>query len=782
MENLPDSATGNNLSALKSIAIIGNYLPRLCGIATFTTHLLEAISENAPHSDCWAVAMNDHPDGYSYPPPVQLQINQDQLKDYNLAADSLNLKNVDLVCVQHEFGIFGGERGSFILELLSELKMPIVTTLHTILQNPTKTERRILMQLARLSDRLIVMSQRSVEFLRDIYQVDAEKIVLIPHGIPDVPLVESSIYKGKFQALEKKVILTFGLLSPGKGIETMIKALPKIVEKHPDVLYMVVGATHPHLKAKHGEAYRLSLHLLAKNLGVENNVIFYEHFVTDEDLKEFIGAADIFVTPYLNEAQIISGALAYTVGMGNAVISTPYWHAQELLAEGRGILFPFRDFARLSEEVIDLLDHPEKLRELQSIAFEYGRQMIWSHVGRRYLETFEQACSHRLRDDTPVHKRKESYAIRHQPLPGIRLDHLRRMTDDVGMLQHARYTVPERDHGYCVDDNARALIVAVTAQDFKPQDASLNQLTSVYLSFIDHAFNEENGLFRNFMSYQREWLEQAGSEDSHGRVLWSLGKAVLLGRHDGEVKLATDLFQRALPAVEHFTSPRAVAFTIIGCDAFLTRYPDNSEVESSFQLLANKLMFWFQQTVSEDWPWCEEYLTYDNARLPQALLHSGNRLGDNEMLDTALQALTWLRDIQCDESGRYFAAIGNHGWFSKGSEKARFDQQPIEAAAMVDACIAAFDFTHDGDWITEAYRCLNWYQGDNELQLPLYDHSTGGCRDGLERQSVNQNQGAESVLCWLMALLAIYKHRGQGEIALPKEKKLVRKKKVANLV
>lgn len=780
MENSTNTTTGKDSIELNSIVVVGNYLPRLCGIATFTTHLLEAIMENTPNSDCWAVAMNDLPDGYSYPPPVRLEINQDQLKDYSLVADSLNLKNVDLVCVQHEYGIFGGERGSFILELLKDLKMPIVTTLHTILKNPTDTEKRIIMQLARLSDRLIVMSERSVDFLRDIYQVDAEKIVLIPHGIPDVPLVESSFYKEKFRAVERKVILTFGLLSPGKGIETMIKALPEIVKKHPDVLYMVVGATHPHLKARQGEAYRLSLHLLAKNLDVENHVVFYEHFVNDEDLKEFIGAADIFVTPYLNEAQIISGALAYTVGMGNAVVSTPYWHAQELLAEGRGILFPFRDFARLSEEVIELLDHPDKLRELQNITYEYGRQMIWSHVGRRYIETFKQARSHRLREYLKDRKQR-SYSIHHQPLPNIRFDHLRRMTDGVGMLQHARFTVPEREHGYCVDDNARALIVAVTAQDFKPRDASLNQLTSVYLSFIDHAFNNENGLFRNFMSYQREWLEQSGSEDSHGRVLWSLGQTVLLGRHEGEVKLATDLFQRALPTVERFTSPRAVAFTIIGSHAFLTRYPDNSEVESSFRQLSSKLKSWFQHTASEDWPWCEESLTYDNARLPLALLHSGNRLADNEMQDIALRALGWLRDIQLDESGRYFAAIGNHGWYSKGGEKAHFDQQPIEAAAMVDACIAAFEITQDKEWITDAYHCLNWYQGHNELHLPLYDHSTGGCRDGLEAQGVNQNQGAESVLCWLMALLSIYKHRGQGEIILPKDKKLVHEKKVTSL-
>ena len=759
------------IKTLKSIVLVGNHLPRLCGIATFTTHLLESIALNAADIDCWAVAMNDQPEGYAYPPQVRFEINQDQLKDYSLAADLLNLNHVDLVCVQHEYGIFGGQRGSFIIELLSDLKMPIVTTLHTLLKNPTDREGHIMMQLARFSDRLIVMSERSVDFLRKIYQVEAEKIVLIPHGIPDVPLLDSATYKAKFHASEKKVLLTFGLLSPGKGIETMINALPEIIKTHPDIIYMVVGATHPHHKTIQGEDYRIGLHLLAKKLGVENHVVFYEHFVTDEDLLEFIGAADIYVTPYLNEEQIISGALAYALGMGKAVISTPYWHAQEILAEGRGILIPFRDHDQLASEVIDLLNHPDKLHSLQHRAYDYGRQMIWSQVAERYIETFEQARNKRLRKWVSVPK-QGPLGLRQQPLPEIKLDHLLRMTDGVGMLQHSRFTVPDRKHGYCVDDNARALIVAVTAQNFKPLDASLNELASVYLSFIDHAFNRDSGLFHNFMSYERYWLDEAGSEDSHGRALWGLGKTVALGRHEGQVSHADDLFQRALPAVDQFTSPRAVAFAIIGIHAFLTGSSKNSDIEAMCRNLSAKLMQWFKNVASDDWPWCEETLSYDNARLPQALLLSGRWLGDDEMLQTALRALTWLKKIQQDESRCYFAAVGNHGWFTRGGDKAQFDQQPIEAAAMADACLEAFKFTHDEDWITFAYQCFNWYQGDNELHISLYDHATGGCRDGLQANSANENQGAESTLCWLMALLAIYKHRGHGEIEQRNENNL----------
>lgn len=769
MDKLSKTDAQTKRKTLKSIVLVGNHLPRLCGIATFTTHLLESIALNAPDVDCWAVAMNDQPDGYHYPPQVRLEINQDQLRNYGLVAGLLNLNDVDVVCIQHEYGIFGGQRGSFILELLSDLKMPIVTTLHTILKEPTDTERHIIVQLAKLSDRLVVMSQRSVDFLRDIYKVEEEKIVLIHHGIPDVPLLESSNYKDKFGVSEKNVLLTFGLLSPGKGIETMIDALPEIIKNHPDVIYMVVGATHPHLKAEQGEDYRIGLHLRAKKLGIEDHVIFHDHFVADEDLLEFIGAADIYVTPYLNEAQIISGPLAYALGMGKAVISTPFWHAQELLADGRGRLFPFRDHVQLASEVIDLLDHPNKLRAIQHKAYEYGRQMIWSHVASRYIETFKQARHHRLRKYVPESK-LGPLGLRQQSLPEIKFDHLTRMTDGVGILQHAKFTVPEREHGYCVDDNARALIVAVTAQDFQPQDTSLTGLTSVYLSFLDHAFNRDTGLFRNFMSYDRCWLEEKGSEDSHGRALWGLGVTSALGRNEGQVNHAVDLFQRALPAVEHFTSPRAVAFTIIGLHALLSGIPENSQIETMFRILSDKLMQWFRNSINEDWPWCEETLTYDNARLPQALLLSGQRLGNDEMLQTALCALSWLKKIQHDESGCYFAAIGNNGWFTRGSNKAQFDQQPIEAVAMVDACIEAFNITQDEEWITYAYRCLNWYLGDNELHISLYDHATGGCRDGLETNGVNENQGAESSLCWLMALLAIYKHRGQSKIKQDDEK------------
>jgi glycosyltransferase involved in cell wall biosynthesis len=691
---------------------------------------------------------------------VRLEINQNQLDEYSLTADLLNLNQVDVVCLEHEYGIFGGKRGSFIIELLRDLKMPVVTTLHTILKDPSPQDRHIMMQLAEFSDRLVVMSERSIEFLRDIYQVPEEQIVLIHHGIPDVPFIVSDDYKDKFGLSGKKIVLTFGLLSPGKGIEVVIDALPVIVKAHPRVIYMVVGATHPHLKAEQGEDYRNSLHMRAKELGVSDHIVFHDRFVADQDLLEFIGAADIYVTPYLNEAQIISGTLAYAMGMGKVVVSTPYWHAQELLADDRGRLVPFRDRVALAREVIDLLDHPDECRAIQQRAYQYGRKMVWSDVGRRYLDTFAEAKRQRFRKKIPEH-RLEPLGLRQQRLPEIRLNHLRRMTDGTGVLQHANYTVPDRMHGYCVDDNARALIVAVTAQDLQPLDSSLGDLASVYLSFLGYAFNEQTGRFRNFMSYDRRWLELTGSEDSHGRALWGLGIAVALGRDAGEVVYAADLFQRALDAVEHFTSPRAVAFVIIGTHAYLSRYSSDSRARGMRKTLGDRLMAWFRSSSSESWPWCEDILSYDNARLPQALLLSGQWIPDAEMLDTGLRTLDWLKQVQTDEKGRHFAAIGNDGWFTRDGAKARFDQQPIEAASMVDACIEAFNCTRDEEWISYAYRCLNWYQGKNDLGVKLCDYATGGCRDGLGTQSANENQGAESTLCWLMALLAIYSQRGR---------------------
>jgi len=743
---------------LESVALIGSYLPRQCGIATFTADLAAAIIDNEPNIDCTIVAMNDRREGYEYPDTVKFQISQDKLNHYRLAADFLNLRNPAVICLQHEYGIFGGQRGSFIIELAQNVKSPLFTTLHTVLREPLAEERKIIIQLSELSASLVVMSEHAADFLRDIYQVPERKITVIHHGILDVPFLVPDPCKSKLGADDKIVILTFGLLSPGKGIEFMIDALPDIVSSHPEVLYYVVGATHPHCKAESGEDYRLSLHHRAKELGVGDNIVFHDRFLERDELLEIIRAADIYVTPYLNEAQIVSGTLAFAVGAGKAVVSTPYWHAQEMLADGRGRLVSFKDSRALTREINQLLDFPEECLRMRQAAYDYSRPMVMKEMGRRYLALFSQAkAQHARARDLPA---LDTLSQQEQRLPQINLNHLRHMTDGTGMLQHAKFTVPNRAHGYCVDDNARALIVATRACDLNRNDPSLIDLSSIYLSFLDNAFDPETGRFRNFMSYERKWLDTIGSEDSHGRALWALGVMAGWGQNSGQVALATKLFHDALPALESFSDSRAIAFPILGIQAYLRRNEDDRQVSRLLKALGDRLLERFRQFATEDWQWHEDVLAYDNARLPEALMACGRVTNDDDMVKTGIDVLEWLRDIQLDPSGGWFAPVGNQGWFPKSGSKAQYDQQPLEAAAMIGASIEAYECTQREEWVQLASTCFNWYLGKNDQQIQLYDHASAGCRDGLTRDGVNENQGAESTLSYLCSLLAIYNLRG----------------------
>jgi len=746
------------LPPTKSVALIGTYLPRKCGIATFTADLAAAIRDNNRSIDCSIIAMDDRPEGYEYPADVRFQIGQNQLNEYKLAADFLNLRNPDVVCLQHEFGIFGGQRGGFIVELVRDLKIPLITTLHTVLRDPSSDERTIMEQLSELSERLVVMSERGAEFLRDIYQVPESKIALIHHGILDVPFLESDPCKSRVAADDKIVILTFGLLSPGKGIEYMVDALPEIVDSHPEVLYFVVGATHPHSKAESGEDYRLRLHLRAKELGVADNIVFHDRFLERDELLEIIRAADVYVTPYLNEAQIVSGTLAYALGAGKAVVSTPYWYAQEMLADDRGKLVSFADHRALAREINYLLDHPAERLAMRRRAYEYCRPMVMKEMGHHYLELFSASKTRVPRASDLVVL--EPLSQGEQRLPQINLKHLRLMTDDTGVLQHAKFTIPDRAHGYCVDDNARALIVATRAHDLDRIDSSVADLSAIYLSFLDDAFNSDAGRFRNFMSYERKWLEEIGSEDSHGRALWALGVMAGWGRIDGQVAVATELFHNALAALETFSDSRATAFPILGIQAYLRRNPDDQRVRERLRSLGERLSKRFTQYATKDWNWHEDQLAYDNARLPQALMACGRITENDDMVSLGISVLEWLRDIQLHPSAGWYAPVGNQGWFPKSGTKAQYDQQPLEAAAMIGACIEAYECTQGEEWIQLASTCFDWYLGKNDQQSKLYDHASGGCRDGLQQDGVNENQGAESTLSYILSLLAIYNLRG----------------------
>lgn len=745
--------TGVTRSRLSRVAFIGNYAPRQCGIATFTTDLCEAVAEQFPETSCFAVPVNDVVAGYEYPARVRFELTERDIDSYLRAADFLNINNVDLVCLQHEYGIFGGRAGSHILALMRELRMPVVTTLHTVLREPDAEQRRVLQQVAQLSDRIVVMSERGAEFLRDIYGVSGEKIDVIPHGIPDVPFVDSSFHKDQFGVEGKTVLLSFGLLSASKGIETVIAALPAILKEFPDVVYFILGATHPHVIEKEGESYRLSLQWLAEEKGVEGNVVFYNRFVSLDELIDFIGAADVYLTPYLNEAQITSGTLAYTVGAGKAVISTPYWYAEELLAEERGVLVPFADVDALAAEVIDLLGNDSKRHAMRKRAYLFGRSMIWTEVAQRYVESFERAQAERMHyQPTPAVK---ALAQRPGELPPLKLDHLRRMTDDTGMLQHGSFTIPNFSEGYTTDDNARALLVSALLEELGHSEAV--DLASRYLAFVAFAYDPVTGRFRNFMDFQRRWIDDAtGSDDCHGRAIWALGTVLARSNAPSVQGMAGRLFEKALPAILGTTSPRAWAFALLGIHEYKQRFAGDRRVSQVREELANRLLGLYEANSSDDWRWFEDGLTYCNAALPHALLTCGDVIPNPAMTKAGLESLVWLADLQrADTEGGHFVAIGSEGFYRRGGERARFDQQPVEAQAMVSACLEAYRRTGDRYWNKEAHRALEWFLGRNDLHLPIYDPTTGGCRDGLHQDRANENQGAESTLAFLQSLLEL---------------------------
>jgi glycosyltransferase involved in cell wall biosynthesis len=744
---------GSTHSPINRIAFVGNYMPRQCGIATFTPDLCEAIATECGGTTCIALPVNDVEGGYAYPARVRFELKEKDIDSYRRAADFLHTNNVDLVSLQFEYGIFGGRAGSHILALLRELRMPVVTTLHTILCEPDPDQRRVLEEVAALSDRLVVMSKRGAEFLQEVYRVRPEKIDLIPHGIPDVPFVDPSFHKDLFGVEGKTVLLSFGLLSANKGIEDVIAALPAILARYPNVVYMIVGATHPHVVRRDGETYRLSLQWMAQEKGVEGQVIFYNRFVSLEELVQFIGAADIYITPYLNPAQIASGTLAYTLGAGKAVISTPYWYAEEMLAEERGVLVPFHDPAALAEQVIDLLGNETKRHAMRKHAYLFGRQMIWPQVARRYMENFERARAERRHFSPPGFAVK---ALDKRPgeLPPLKLDHLRHMADETGMLQHAIFTVPNYHEGYSTDDNARALMVSTLLEELGNGEAL--ELASRYLAFVWYAFNAETGRFRNFMDYQRHWLEDSGSDDCHGRALCALG--TVLGRSNTPAlhSMASWLFERALPAIVDTTSPRAWAFALIGIHEYLQRFAGDRVASHVREELAGRLLALYQHNRSDDWRWYEEVLTYCNAALPHALLMCGQSMPNKAMTEVGLESLGWLAELQrADAAGGHFVPIGSNGFYQRGGGRARFDQQPVEAQSMISACLEAARITGDKRWRKEARRAFEWFLGRNDLNLPIYDPMTGGCRDGLHPDRANENQGAESTLAFLQALLEL---------------------------
>ncbi|PYF68971.1 glycosyltransferase family 4 protein [Pedobacter nutrimenti] len=734
------------------LAYISSYPPRECGIATFNNNLLNAIGHDKKtiSSDSFVVAMNDSENlnEYEYPKEVKYIIRQENQKDYIRGADYINTSLSDACILEHEFGIYGGENGVYILPLIARLQKPLITILHTVLKDPNFMQLTIIREIAKYSSKIIVMSNRAVGFLTSVYEIPLEKIQLIEHGVPDLEAKVNNPVKSSLAFKNKKVLFTFGLISRNKGLETVIEALPKIVEKHPDVMYVILGTTHPGVIRNSGEEYRDSLKKLARKLNVENNITFINKFVSEEELFDFLTASDMYITPYLNEAQIVSGTLSYAVGSGAAVISTPYWHAQELLADNRGKLFDFRDYESLANIVNELFDDPKSLLKLKRNAYEYGLHLRWPSTGKVFIETLKDAIS-----KSELAAEENRPIIDPDMMPAFSFAHIQRLTDDTGIVQHAKYGIPNLKEGYCLDDNSRALIASILAYQQNKSKIAL-QLLPVYLSYIQY-MQCEDGNFRNFLSFRREYLDEVGSEDSFGRTIWALGYLINNAPNNSYREFARELFLKSIPHFKRLEHLRGIANTMIGISSFLKSHPADEGMVEEMNQLAAPLKTAYKNQRGDKWHWFEEQMTYDNAILPLALLCHYETTRDPESLHIAMESLNYLTKRTLDKG--YLNPVGNDGWLYRDKKMAHYDQQAIETMAMVLMYFKAYEISHELKYIKQMYLSYQWFLGENSLRLPLYDHETKGCGDGLQAHGVNRNQGAESTLAYWISHLVVLK-------------------------
>jgi glycosyltransferase involved in cell wall biosynthesis len=745
----------NGLHRALGVSFISSYIPRQCGIATFTNDLATFIQTNDSNIDVspTITALNDIPGGYKYPGEVKFVIKDKSINDFKEAANYLNLSDADVINLQHEYGLYGGEAGSNILFLADSLHKPLVTTLHTVLENPSKDEYKVLREIGDRSSYMVVQSKRAVNMLENIYGVPKEKIQFISHGAPDVPFIDTSYYKDKFRLAGKKVILTFGLLGPGKGMEDVINALANVVKDYPDVMYIILGATHPNVKRQFGESYRNMLENTVKKHGLEKNVMFINRFVENKELLEFLLMSDIYVSPYHNKQQIVSGTLTYALACGKAVVSTPYWYAEELLDENRGILYPFKDSGALSKILLELLQDENKRNKLRKNAYDAGRELIWENIGKRYSDVFMKSIEE-FKGKPYIEVTTKSSLL--PALPEINFEHMWNLTEDTGILQHATYSVGNPREGYCTDDNVRALHVMVMDK-LMFNDERVNPFINIYMRFVYNAYNKEKGLFRNFMSYERKWLDDAGSDDCNGRVIFTLGYIIKNMDAASMVGLTKSLFDESIQNMQDFKAPRAMAYIIMGCIFYLYKFSGALDIERICKKLIERLYQCYLINKKSDWHWYEDTLTYINGRLPHAMLTAGHFFKSQKFIDAGLESLTWLYEQLLEDDGKYISLIGNNGWYSHGGEKAKYDQQPVEIPPLIDACYMAYEITKESSWIDKISVTFSWYLGNNERQEPICDFANGGCFDGLTSNMINQNQGAEATISWVLALLRMIK-------------------------
>lgn len=731
-------------------AFIGTYPPQKCGIGTFTNNLIKSIADNFGYDNLfpnlYVIAVSDNEQGYNYPPEVSFVVNQNIQRDYVSAAKFINYNKADVCILEHEFGIFGGESGVYILSLVNRIEIPLIVTFHTVIREPSHIQKVIVQELAKKAFKVVVMSKKAVKFLLEIYNIPIEKIEIIDHGVPVGKVFQREVAREKFNFNNKTALLTFGLLSRNKGIETVIKALPKVVEKHNDLLYIVLGNTHPKVLSQHGEEYREYLLRLVKKYELENHVYFYKNFVPEQLLMEYLYATDIYITPYLNEAQITSGTLSYAVGAGNAVISTPYWHAQELLADGRGLLFDFNNHEQLGDILLDLLDNPNKIQLLRDAAVEYGYRLEWPKIGAKYIKVAKSATE----NFTFIQKKKRTILDPHL-LPDFTLVHIRRLTDDTGIVQHAKYGIPNLKEGYCLDDNARALLMTAMAK-YNNKSNETSKLLPIYLSYI-HYMQNEDGSFKNFLSFSRTYLDKRGSEDSFGRTIWALGYLIYSFPNDSYHKLSLELFNKSKPFFKQLKSIRGIANTILGLSYYVKRFPEDEAIRDIMYEMTVEIVTIYNKEKSDNWRWFENVLTYDNAIMPLAMFHAAEIFKDKEILDAAIESSEFLEGVTM-ESG-YLRPVGSNGWYHKDKERANYAQQSIDVMGMVLLFFKAYEVKKDGRYLDKMFTSYMWYMEKNDLSLPVYDYESGGCNDGLEEYGLNNNQGAESTISYLISHLTV---------------------------
>ena len=731
-----------NKKADSKICFLGTFPPRECGIATFTKDLSSAMNKRFnPSLKSRVVAINeDDSIMRNYNSRVIMQLNGDSISDYiNIAKKINKSKIIKIVCIQHEFGLFGGEYGNYLIPFLEIVEKPVVVTFHSVLPNPGPERKKVVEEIINRSAAIVVMAKKAKDILSEDYKVDSKKIYIVYHGIPNVPFHSSDKYKRKLGLQDKKIISTFGMLSRGKGIEYMIKAMPSIVKENPNSLYLIVGETHPVIRSEEGESYRNYLIDLIKELKLENHVKFYNKYLTLEELIEFILASDIYVCTNLEYDQIVSGTLSYAAGCGKAVVSTPTVYAEEILSGDCGKLVKFKDSKSYSVAINEIFLDPQYKSSLEQNAYANTRHMTWSNVSASYLRIFNN-----------IVKLKEEVTEKY---PKIKLDHLRKLTDDFGMIQFAEHSKPDINSGYTADDNSRALIVALKHYNLYKNESSLN-LVNHYLNFIEFT-QEENGKFINLVHNKRFVLEKNYSEDSFGRTMASLGFLIDnldLVNHQELFNKGRRIFERSYQWFYKIKSPRAKAFSIISLYHYNNKFPKKENLDL-IKNLSDSLIELFNLESSEEWRWFEKYLTYSNAKIPESLMYSYLALKDERYLNIALSSLNFLTSLLI--SNRQLNLIGQNGWYNRDGKRAFFDQQPVDAYSMTSAYLTAYSITKDKEYYKNAVISFNWFLGKNYLKQMMYNESTGGCFDGLGRFSVNLNQGAESTLAYLCSRLLL---------------------------